>query len=111
MAYKFTFDNNFFRLGGSKRTTYGHHHCVLDWLEDNGFGMTGSMNTHPYIYVYPYPNHTSYSSPDDGFFMERGRKTALSIDQNPLTIHPMKKHMYESPNNVASFVRNFISLR
>ena len=96
-----------FHSGVSPRSIYGHHHCVLDWLEDNGFGMSGSMNNHPDIFVYPYPNHTGYSSPNDGFVLEWGRNAPLREDECPLTVHPMKKHMYESPEDVAVFVRNF----
>jgi hypothetical protein len=85
---------------------------VLDWLEDNGFGMSGSMNKHGQIYVYPYPNNgTSYSSPDDGFFMEWNRKSALSTAYHPLTTHPLKHHIYESPSEVLKYLRTFTGRR
>jgi hypothetical protein len=91
-----------------KRSTFKHHHCVLDWLEDNGFGMTGSMNTHPHIYVYPCPQNTSqYFSPDDGFVMEWTQQSALAHTFQPLTVHPLKHHIYEEPSAVLKFMRTF----
>eukprot|EP01032_Pedospumella_encystans_P014232 gene14232-16361_t len=90
----------------TQRTTYKHYHCVLDWLEDNGFGMSGSMNTHPHIFVYPYPNTTSYNSPDDGFIFEiTNLKGGLPGNVAPLTVHPMKNHIYSTPEDANEYVR------
>lgn len=94
------------RIGSTQRTTYKHHHCVLDWLEDNGFGMSGSMNTHPHIFVYPFPNTTSYNSPDDGFIFEiTNFQGGLPGNISPLTVHPMKNHIYATPKEANEYVR------
>ncbi len=92
--------------GNTQRSTYLHHHCVLDWLEDNGFGVSsnGTMNTHPHIFVYPFPeNNRTFISPDDGFVMEWEKKLEyVDVENNykPLTVHPFKHHIYLSPAEV-----------
>lgn len=96
-------------IGTSLRSAYLHHHCVLDWLNDNGFGLNGSMNTHPYIYVYPFPANGSqeYNSPDDGFFWEWSQRSALGPTYHPLTTHPLKQHIYEHPTAILKVLRTF----
>jgi hypothetical protein len=101
------------RAGTSLRSVYSHHHCVLDWLEDNGFGVSnnGSMNTHPNIYVYSFPKEGNYVfvSPDDGFILEFGQflnRTRTDVSFKPLTVHPLKKNIYDAPTDVMQMLIN-----
>jgi hypothetical protein len=49
----------------SHRSAYHHHHCVLDWYEDNGFGMSGFFY-HPQIYIYPFFSGLAATTTEQG---------------------------------------------
>jgi hypothetical protein len=108
----------------SHRSTFAHHHCVLDWYEDNGFGMSGYFDD-PAIYLYPFflkdnvNEMEHFISPFDGFSLQiisskteviMHKKSVLVFPPNsgwdnceivstfqPLTIHPCKNTFYLDP--------------
>ena len=90
--------------GNSKRNSFGHHMCVINWFEDNGFGENGTMD-HPFIYVYPFQGMSAmnqrYKSPDDGFFSQVPPAKNDSL-YDPFTVHPCKKQIYAAPAEVRS---------
>lgn len=85
----------------TKRTTYHHHHCVLDWYTDNKFSIQYNFS-HPNIFLYPY-NSDHFISPDDGYTKQIDIKTPLNLSLYlPLTVHPCKKMPYLHPTEVLS---------
>lgn len=87
------------------RSTYKHHHCVLDWYQDNGFGMEGNFS-HPHVFLYPYPGDGQYISPDDGYTLQLLRSHPMPLSHfnqsqfQPLTVHPCKRNPYLRPSDV-----------
>lgn len=67
-----------FKCGHSchiSQSTYQRIHCVLNWMDDNGFGMSGYLY-HPKIYIYPY-------------FEDMGGQAGSSSDRQIHFISPM----------------------
>jgi hypothetical protein len=59
------------------------------------------MNTHPNIYVYSFPN--------EGFVLEFGQflnRTRTDVSFKPLTVHPLKKHIYDASTDVIQMLIN-----
>lgn len=93
---------------GSPRSSYKHHHCVLDWYEDNGFGMSGNFS-HPYVFLYTLQTIDHFHSPNDGYTLQIDhtnytREQFASSHWTPLTIHPCKKNFYLPPRNASQLV-------
>jgi hypothetical protein len=85
------------------RNAYLHHHCVLDWYQDNRMNISYSWN-HPDVFLYPYLNsRKTFVSPNDGISAQIGiadlhRK--VPDDFQPFSIHPCKNSFSVSASDL-----------
>lgn len=113
LAYPHTSDFSCVHYCNSLRSAYHHHHCVLDWYTDNGFGLENEGSfTHPYVFLYPRHSPDHFHSPDDGYTVETTAavafaKAMLTSDKfAPFTVHPCKKNFYIPPDKVAERIES-----
>lgn len=102
-AYPKTGDFECHMVCHTTRSTWLHHHCVLNWYDANHFGMAHNFS-HPHVFLYPFPGTGQYVSPKDGFSVQIGMDNISKMKNKelfkPLTVHPCKVNPFMSPDYV-----------
>ena len=84
------------------RSSYRHHHCVLEWYDANNFTRINNNLFHPLIYLYPF-QPTVYYSPQGGWTFQLHKTSHFQLNSTiykPLSIHPCKVDPFVHPNEL-----------